>query len=429
MSTLFVLGILLIAFSSAMSAQDLGSSNKLFGDKKNVSKSEKKPAAAVRTKKTKRSSDPISRRVRKPAADLKTPIRIAPRIPENTRIIPKAPLSPSENAEYLSLITRARSARKLFDFPAAESLFLQATELNPTDPVAFVSLGSLYASTMRSEKAEKAYRTALVLDSKDADVYDALSRILAQPVVSANLSARYQEAEALARIAVEIDGRSAAIYDQLGATLELRGLLGSETQTAYRRSIATDPLYAPAYAHLERLLRRNGKLEEAKKEYSHATSNAVDVPQLIAVAASFQSEQRSQDSVQLLMTALHLEPRNYTALVLLGRALAVGGQFSASESSLIRATRVSPSSFAAFGELGRLYLRQGKFDMAESVMTHAAGVADSFERLELASDYETVGDRYAKKGDIKMAEKAYRTSVSLDATRESIAAKIAALRR
>jgi len=177
------------------------------------------------------------------------------------------------------------------------------------------------------------------------------------------------------------------------------------------------------------MLRRMGKADAAKSAYQTAITKAVNPASMIEVAESLQSEQRYTESMPLVKNALAAEPRNYTALVMLGRAMMAGGDLAGAESNLIVATRVSPFSFNGFGELGKLYLRQSKLEMAETVLQHGSRLADAFERKALAAQFETLGDAYVKNGKMRSAESAYRTSMSLDATRGTIAGKIAGIRR
>ena len=430
-SGVFIL-LIIAAGAANVAAQDLGSSNKLFGETKTAAEPAKKVSIEPSARKAKPRPSTPKRAAVKPARKLApkaaaaTPVRIAPKTPA-IEAKPLLAANPALIADYRDMIARGSDEFARGSLPEAESLFQHATSLVPGSPEAFALLGSLYSASLRWEAAEGAYRKALALGSGDQAINVGLSRALSQPVVSADLYARYEEAERLARTAVRLSGTAAA-FDQLGKTLELRGLIGVETESAYRQAIAADRQYAPAYAHLARLLRRKGKAADATAAYAAATANAVDAAQMSAVGASFQSEQRYAESVPLLMAALHLDPRNYAAMVMLGRALIVTGDLGGAEAHLIVAIRQSPFSFAAFEELARLYIRQGKADMALSALDHGAQLADRFERLELARDLESLGDLFAGKHDEKGAATAYMRSLAFDPERPTTVEKLAKLR-
>lgn len=145
--------------------------------------------------------------------------------------------------------------------------------------------------------------------------------------------------------------------------------------------------------------------------------------ELISVADSFLSEQRSADSIPLLEKVLASDQENYAALVLLGRALLRNGDVRGAESYLWTATQASPMSFAAFGELGRLYLRQEVTAPAESILEKGEAVADVFERRELAGLYEQLGDLYAKRKLPSDALRAYKKAMLLDPSRAGLAVR------
>lgn len=432
--------VLIGAWSIGVSAQDLGSSNKLFGNgKKTASKTAKRePAVSItkavsKTKKVKPAPTRVIKRASPATVLAKVPVRIAPRKPgkstELNTFKTYEPFNRETNEKYARLIAEGNAARRASDNLAGEMSFKRATALKPNDPAAFVLLGGVYYDTMRWEQAEKVLRLALSLDPGNAAVCLSLSRVLSQPVAAENPSERYDEAEQFARRAVDLQIAAAAPQDQLGASLERQGLLGAETEAAYRRAISADPSFAPAYAHLGRLLRRKGKNDAASVEYAAAIIRANDTASLILVSASLQSEQRYADSIPLLRKALAAEPRNYTTLVMLGRAMIAEGDLRSAESNLIFATRVSPLSYAGFGELGKLYIRQAKSEMAETVLLHGSRLADAFERRDLAEQFETLGDTYAKSGRLASAENAYQSAMSMDPTRGTLAAKIAGIRR
>ena len=442
--------VLIICFVFAAHAaygQDLGSSNKLFGGKS--PSTSKPPTAKKAPKKTQ------TRKVKAPAAKAKaataktaqrkpavvakkqtnsTKAVIAPRTTKTktsdeptpaviARNIPAS--SPAIEAQFDKLIDIGNDARDERDYVTAGNAYNQAKALKPRDARSFLGLGNIYTDQQRWEDAEAAYRSASGFDADDAASLVALSFVLTRPVAAPNLSERYDEAESLARKALKLEPQNPLANDQLGVALELRGEIGLEAETAYRRSIQFDSGFAPAYAHLGRLLRKKGKTAESATAYGNAMKRSNDVATKILVADVMLSEGRVNESVQLLVLALESDSRNLTALTLLGRAKTTQGNYADAERTLKKSLYVSPASFVSYSLLGSLYARQGKYEAADNALIQSMRFVTPFEKRRLATQFETVGDGYAKTGKPRNAERAYRQAISLDPERETLAGKLA----
>ena len=450
-----VLLISIVFAATAANGQDLGSSNKLFGGGKSTS-TKKSPAATAPSKTSPKKATAVKPVVRAKAAVAKTrvqprrPVAVArkPAVKEKAVIAPRNPktvepdtkssvqssiattrkvaaTSPAVEAQFERLIDRGNDARDDRNYPAAEAAYASAKELKPVDPRSYLGLGNVYADQQRWEDAEKAYRSSIEYDDARAGSLVSLSYVLARPVAAPNLSERYQEAENLARKTLKLEPQNPLANDQLGVALELRGEIGSETEAAYRRSIQIAPKFALAYAHLGRLLRKKGKTAESALAYSNAMTRSNDIATKILVAEVLQSEGRINESIQLLDQAVNGDPRNPTALTLLGRALTTQGKFADAERTLKRSIEVSPASFIGYSLLGSLYSRQGKFEAADYALVKSIRFVTPFEKRRLATQFEAVGDGYAKAGRPKSASRAYRQALSLDPERETLAGKLA----
>lgn len=441
--------VLIICFVFAAHAaygQDLGSSNKLFGGK---SPSTSKPPTAkkapkkTQTRKVKapaaKAKASTAKTHRKPTVVAKKPTKsnkavIAPRNTKTTetdeptaaviaRNIPAS--SPAIETQYGKLIDLGNDARDERDYVTAGNAYNQAKALKPRDARAFLGLGNLYTDQQRWEDAESAYRSASKFDADDAASLVALSFVLTRPVAAPNLSERYEEAESLARKALKLEPQNSLANDQLGVALELRGEIGLEAETAYRRSIQYDPGFAPAYAHLGRLLRKKGKTSESATAYSSSMKRSNDVATKILVADVMLSEGRVNESVQLLVLALESDSRNLTALTLLGRAMTTLGNYADAERTLKKSLDVSSASFVSYSLLGSLYARQGKYEAADNALIQSMRFVTPFEKRRLATQFEAVGDGYAKTGKPRNAERAYRQAIALDPERETLSGKLA----
>ncbi|HVF46421.1 MAG TPA: tetratricopeptide repeat protein, partial [Pyrinomonadaceae bacterium] len=440
-----------LTFTAAAGAgQDLGSSNKfLLG----VKKSGPPPKATKKTPPKSKAKPEISSAkksvAKKPpstaATKAKTPPKKSTETSSKATRVENRPATPTKKVEIASappaerfqfgsatdeelfedLIEQGNVARDDRNYAAAEAAYEKARPIKPRDWRAVYGLGNLYADQHRWEEAEKAYRTALQIEPGFAITYVALSFVLTQPVIAPNLPDRYKESERHARKAIQLAPSNAMAFDQLGVALELRGQIGAETESAYRTAIKLNPGFAPAYAHLGRLLRRRGLTRESESLYKQAIERSTDIA---TVADIMQSEQRFAQSEKLLNNALKEDPRNPSALLLLGRALTALGRFDGAEAALKKNLAVSNNGFMGRSLLAALYLRRGDPQAAERMLSEALAFAGSFGKLRLSRQFEEVGDAYMKSFNRPMAERAYRRAIDLDAERDTLAAKLSRAR-
>jgi len=426
--------------------QDLGSSNGLFrasNPKSNSSAPTKKPAPKSNVSKP----APKKQIAKKSASVRKSPAKNSntdsPKSknqvaknqknakysqPKNVIITVGDPANSNYNQLFEEAIDEGNAARDSRDYLKAETAYNRAKEFNPKDSRAVYGLGNLYSDQQRWAEAEESYREAIALEPANSDAYIAISFVLTQPIIGKELSARFIEAEKLARKAIELSSDNPFAYDQLGVALEFNGKIGDETRNAYLKAIKIEPEFALAYAHLGRLLRRSGKAGESTDAYSKAITFSKDIPTMILVADVLQSQQRYSDSEQLLRRALREDPKNPTALFLLGRALTTRGEFGEAEDILKKSVEISPNSFVSYVLLGSLYTRRGDFSDAEKTLNNALKVITENERKSLAQAFETVGDGFMKNGKKTDALRVYQQAVALDSEKQSLTQKLARAR-
>lgn len=440
----FKFGILLVtcivlvpAFSFS---QDLGSSNSIFKSPSSKSTTTKKPTTPVKSKNTtaakkKPAPKPVAKS--KPAPSKSKP---APKTTPRTsvaKVEPKNETTPLQKEDVIitvgtnademfeKAIDEGNTARDDRDYSRADAAYRRAASLNPRDSRGVYGLGNIYADQQRWEEAENFYRSAIRVDASNPGAFIALSYVLTQPIIGGDLPERYSEAESAARKAISIDPQNAFAYDQLGVALELRGIISEETQTAYRKAIEIEPEFALAYAHLGRLYRRLGKINESAESYRRAIQFSTDVPTMILVADVMQSQQRYLESEQLLRRALADDPKNPTALNLLGRALTTRNNFDEAQKVLSSSIAVSPNSVVGYTLLSSLHQRRGRLDEAEKVLGDALRIVSLNERKRLAREYETLGDAFLKISKSGDAARLYRQAMALDSTRTILTEKIA----
>ena len=337
-------------------------------------------------------------------------------------------LSPAEIEDRIDdALEEGNAARDAREYAKAERAYRTVLKLNARDARAAQGLGNIFIDQQRWDEAEKAYRQALSFSSENVDALIALSFVLSQESSGPNAARRLVEAETYARRAVGLQPNNAVAQDRLGSALEGRALLNKETEDAYRRAIEIDPSFAVAYIHLATLLSKTNRSAEAAPLYARANELAKDPLTLILSAVSLQSVQRWDDSEPVLRRALEMDARNPAALVLLGRLLSVKRRYDEAEATLKKAIEISPRSLPPYVLLGTAYLRMERFEDAEQLFNRAAEFANPNERKQLAGAFglSGVGDGFMKNGRPKDALRAYQHALELDPDNTTLQGKLA----
>ena len=317
----------------------------------------------------------------------------------------------------------ARDARK---YQNAERAYRDALGLNSRDWRAYYGLGNIYTDQQRWDEAEAAYRQAITFNAMSADAFVALSFVLAQPRSAGNAARRLTEAEQAARRAIQLQPNSAIVHDRLGEVLSARAILGAETEQAYRRAVELDPRSAVAHVHLAILMSKTKRTSEAQSFYEKAVGLAKDAPTLVLIAESMQSEQLWDESEKLLRRALETQANNPRALVLLGKMLVAQKRYAEAEPFLKKAIGIIPQSFRPYYILGSAYVRMDRYEEAEQVLMKAKEFASAEELKQLAGAYALggVGNGYMKAGRPADALRVYQYMLSLDKNNTELQNKV-----
>lgn len=372
---------LIASIASLGSAQDLGSSNKLFG--KDAPKKDAPRKFAPRNSNARKTA---ARKVKKPAS----PDRTAVKTSESKKSSVKPSSAKLSSEQIAKLKGDAADALKAGDLSSAEVKYREVVKNTP----------------------------------EDADAKLALSGILATPVPVTDLADRYEEAMNLAKSVSEQDSSNAAAFERLGVAREMLGLVGPETENAYRTAIRLAPENAVNYAYLARLLRRNGNTAGAAEMDASAATRARGAAQIADIAAILQSEQRFPAAERLLKTAVQSEPKNARALRLLGISQAANGEVADGIASLKASLAADMSNFDTYSALASAYLRTSDLANAENILLRGSRFAHNYEKPVLARQLEQLGDAYSKAGKGDEARRSYKLALTYQPERESVAAKL-----
>ncbi|HMU34584.1 MAG TPA: tetratricopeptide repeat protein [Pyrinomonadaceae bacterium] len=375
--------IVLIAFITSLgSAQDLGSSNKLFGKdapkkdapRKSVSKNSN--ARKTVTRKVKKQASPDRTAAAKISVTKKAPVKAS-----------SAKLSPEQTGK---LKADAADALKAGDLSAAETKYREVVKNTPEDTGAKL----------------------------------ALSGILATPVPVMDLADRYEEAMDLAKSVSEKEPSNAAAFERLGVAREMLGLVGPETENAYRTAIRLAPDKAVNYAYLARLLRRNGNTAGAAEMDASAATRARGAAQIADIAAILQSEQRYPAAERLLTAAVQSEPKNARVLRFLGISRVANGEVADGIANLKASLAADMSNFDTYSSLASAYLRISDLANAENILLRGSRFAHNYEKPVLARQLEQLGDAYTKAGKGDEARRSYKLALTYQPERETVLAKL-----
>jgi eukaryotic-like serine/threonine-protein kinase len=334
---------------------------------------------------------------------------------------------------------------------AARRLLEEALAREPDNFDAIVQLGRLLAESKDYSAALQQYQHALRLDNKSAEVYFALGSLhqnrgeydsaienfefcwaLApsnQDEVVANLGMSYMkkgnrnQAQVLFRQALDLNPNNLLARSYLELPVE------SVPQTAATTPGLTSPKTATRGSSPVPDTTQPGKLDGKQPQGSPQPSAGFSMPgpapgpaqaspESLVLLAKDSMESDPARAKKLLQDALVLDPKNFEAMLQLGRLYTFQKDFGAAIKHYQSALRVDNRSALAYFNLGYIHMMQGNYDLAISSYSSCLALNPVYKDEALTN----LGLCYLKKNNPTQAKLQFQEALRLN-PRNSVATR------
>jgi len=207
-----------------------------------------------------------------------------------------------------------------------------------------------------AEGAIAVCREALAEDPDDINFTALMGAVLLK-------ARRLDEAEEQLRRAIALAPSFAKPHEDLGLLL-LQQRRSEEAEAVLRRAVTLDPDLEQAHFQLGRALLANGKSDEADEAFERCFALNPEKGRL-AEAARLHRSGKVEEAERLYRRVLKDNPKNVTALRLLGVIAMQSGHPENAEELLSKAVRLAPDFTGAIIDLGRLH--QDQHRLAEAI--------------------------------------------------------------
>ncbi|AKU89684.1 TPR repeat protein [Vulgatibacter incomptus] len=284
-----------------------------------------------------------------------------------------------------------------------------AEGLGPRDrSKAELLFGDVLARTRKPAEAEAAFRRALALDAKSADVRRALAGFLLSrhrnaeviellPAAEVRGDPSLVETSVVAYLAlgkmIDADGLVRALIEKKGdqsRSWYLQGLVqakaGNEAEAvrSFERAVELEPDGIEALLALARAEREAGKLDQAKAALARAEEKAPQSHRIKTALGELRLAQGdAKSAVQAFDEALRLDASDVEALEGKGRVLEKLGDLEGALAAYQTATSIDDSSIAGHLGAGSLLARKGDANGAVEALEKAKALDPKSPRIRI----------------------------------------------
>jgi predicted O-linked N-acetylglucosamine transferase (SPINDLY family) len=252
----------------------------------------------------------------------------------------------------------------------------------------------------RLREAESLYLQALDVDPRNHDAWHFLG-------VAACQAGRYDEGARCIRRALEIEPESIEAQFNLANALKCQRRL-PEAAACYERVLELNPDLAPAAYSLGNVLRDLGKLDHAVACYRRALELKADYVEALCNLSNVLGDSGQRDEAEAcLRRVLQLKPDLAGAHNNLGNLLANIGRFDEAEVCFQRALELQPGYAQAHSNLGLVYWKSGRLDEAEVSLRRALRL-----NPDLAETHNNLGNVLREGGALDEAIASYQRSLT-----------------
>lgn len=222
---------------------------------------------------------------------------------------------------FTELLERGNYAIVKNNYHDAEQFYRQAENLEPNDWRAIYALWNVNLYQEKWTEAEEAYRHAFQLNQKYSQIPSALGFVLMQPRNGVVSERNLAEAETHIWRAVEQAPWTESSLNLLDMLLEKRHASVLTREQAYLRALTLYSNSIAIYLRLSKLLRSNGRDDEADKYLEQAEKLVHYSTSAVPVAEVLTSLHRYDEAKRLLQrtnNSYYVDPES---LLLMGRIL------------------------------------------------------------------------------------------------------------
>ena len=189
--------------------------------------------------------------------------------------------------------------------------------------------------------------------------------------------------------ALEIYPEDPYLHYDLALTYDMKGMF-YKTEYHLKQAIRLKPDYSNAYNYLGFVYFRDGKVDEAIKNYHKALENELYLnPQdaHLNLGVAYLSRKEYRKAMPHLQEAIRLVPDFTAAYNNLGRAYEGLGQYDKARFYYEKATESNPRYADAYLNLGKLYYRSGERKKAKNNFIQVIRLAPASEKAMEAQSY------------------------------------------
>jgi tetratricopeptide (TPR) repeat protein len=316
-------------------------------------------------------------------------------------------------AQFSEALRRHRNGR----YDEAVILYEAILSRNPGLPEVHCNLGAALAGLGRLEKAESAFRQAILFKPDYPEPYANLGMALQR-------LGRQDEAEAALRRALALVPRWPELRSKLGIALYQMGRL-DEAETALRDAIILKPTLPEAHAYLARTLQDLCKLGEAETAFRQSIALDPQSAELyFDLGTVLMDLDRIQEAVSVYRQAIALKPDHAEAYNNLARALKSLGMPHEAEAALRRAIALRPDFAKAYSGLGNVLLELGR--PVEAVANYRKAIT---LRPDHSESHGNIGLALMELGQLSEARQATEEAIRLSPRRAAYFNNLGKLRR
>lgn len=269
------------------------------------------------------------------------------------------------------------------DLPAAEKLYRQILQVQPTHADAWHLLGVLAYQVKNYSVAVELIRKAIALNNSAPTFYNNLGNVLRE-------QGQLIEAVHCFQQALSLDPKFAQAYHNLGCTFTDQDNL-AKAEACYQQALTLNPNYLNAYNNLAVVLVQQGKLTEAETCCHRALSLAPPSADAYNTLGNvFREQNKVTQAFACYQRALELEPHFPEVHNNLGNILKDQGKLTEAVAYFQRALALNPKLVEACNNLGSTFKEQGTVEEAIGCYRRSLAIkpkADIHSRLLFNLNY------------------------------------------